>query len=197
VSTPHLPSWLLASRQSPAVMAGADSEYRCDLRVWDPSLPVLGWAMHNDADLTRTNPTVRRCIGFARAWGYGAIVRHLYGNILLDGVQHHDPCGLDNDAEPTGCGQQDLTVLAWGAGAAPHRASTVTAALWRGCIEHGGSLAVLGWTPDGQPCHPLDVRRDALPECLTPSAGGAGLGRHEIDDPHWSHLLADTYAGAS
>ncbi|MCW2690002.1 MAG: hypothetical protein JWR37_4892, partial [Mycobacterium sp.] len=36
-----------------------------------------------------------------------------------------------------------------------------------------------------------------IPECLTPSAGGAGLGHHELDDPHWSDLLADTFAGAS
>jgi hypothetical protein len=196
VSTPHLPNWLLA-RQSSAAMPGADSEYRCDLRVWDPSLPLLGWAMHDDANRIRTNPTVRRCIGFARAWGYGGIVRHLYGKPLSAGVQHHGPIGPNNDAEPSGHGQQDLTVLAWGADVAANRASTVTAALWRGCIEHGGSLAVLGWTPEGQPCHPLDVRPDTLPECLTPSAGGAGLGQHEIDDPHWSHLLADTYAGAS
>jgi hypothetical protein len=199
VTTPHLPNWLLPSRRSPAATSCAASAYRCDLRVWDPSLPVLGWAMHDDAGGACTTATVRRCIRFARAWGYGGIVRHLYDHPHRIGGQHGDPVGADNavDGATVGRRQQDLTVLAWGEGAAVERASAVTAALWQGCIERGGSLAVLGWTPDGQPRHPLDVRPETLPECLTPTAGVADLGRHEVDDPHWSRLLADTFAVAS
>lgn len=50
--------------------------YRYDLwRRWDIS---KGYAMFiglnpSTADKTADDPTIRRCIGFARSWGYGAL----------------------------------------------------------------------------------------------------------------------------
>ena len=51
-------------------------------RVWDSDEPRLAWVIFNgsEADQHRTDPTIRRCIGFARAWGYGGVdIANLYG----------------------------------------------------------------------------------------------------------------------
>jgi hypothetical protein len=50
--------------------------YRYKLwRIWDESLPMVLFIMHNpstaDADLD--DPTIRRCINFAKDWGYGGM----------------------------------------------------------------------------------------------------------------------------
>ena len=44
-------------------------------REWDAALPPLGWIMLNPstADDTRDDPTIRKCVGFARRNGYGSI----------------------------------------------------------------------------------------------------------------------------
>jgi len=49
--------------------------YRLD-RVWDESLPRLGWIMLNPstADGLADDPTIRRCINYARLHGFGGIV---------------------------------------------------------------------------------------------------------------------------
>jgi hypothetical protein len=61
--------------------AGRKWRYRL-VRVWDSDKPRLAWVILNgsDADEHRTDATVRRCIGFARAWGYGGVdIANVYG----------------------------------------------------------------------------------------------------------------------
>lgn len=56
-------------------------KYRYKLwRVWDKNLPKVLFIMLNPstADGSADDPTIRRCIGFAKAWGYGGI---MVGNI--------------------------------------------------------------------------------------------------------------------
>lgn len=51
-------------------------KYRFQLwRIWDDSLPKVLFVMHNPskADANVNDPTVKRCIGFAKSWGYGGI----------------------------------------------------------------------------------------------------------------------------
>lgn len=51
-------------------------KYRYHLRrVWDEQLPRICWIMLNPstADYTQDDPTIRRCIGFAKAWGCGGL----------------------------------------------------------------------------------------------------------------------------
>jgi hypothetical protein len=189
----HLP--IGGCRQSWAVFSACRTwRYRL-VRVWDSSQPRLALVMLNpsDADAYRNDPTIRRCIGFARAWGYGGVdVANLYGLVSKDPKvlwRHRDPVGPDNDRHLAAvCRDTDLTVLAWGAGADAARAHVVAAVLWRLAVRHGGSLAVLGWTLGAQPRHPLFVPKDTTPECLTLAAAGCGL--HEAEDRRWEDLLA-------
>lgn len=45
-------------------------------RRWDLSLPVVTFLMLNPstADARKDDATIRKCIGFAKAWGYGGII---------------------------------------------------------------------------------------------------------------------------
>jgi hypothetical protein len=165
------------------------------VHVWDSHMPRLGvvghsWSATNE---WRSDATVRRCIGFARAWGYGGIdIGNLFGLQAADPrklASVADPIGPDNDAHLAAmCADNDLIVLAWGAHACPDRARAVAHLLWRLSEDCGGSLAVLGWTERGQPRHPQYVPKDVTPECVTLGAGGYGL--HEAEDPRWQRLLA-------
>lgn len=165
------------------------------VRVWDPDKPRLGWVIFNGsrADDHRTDPTVRRCIGFARAWGYGGVdIANLYGLVSKNpaGVGHHvDPVGPDNDRHLAAvCSENDLTVLAWGTNADTDRVHVVAQMLRRLAKRHGGSLAVLDWTRGAQPLHPLLAPKDTTPKCLTLS--GSYCGVYELEDPRWGYLLA-------
>lgn len=193
----HLPFPRAAARDSWAVFSPC-RRYRYRLvRVWDSTQPRLGWVMLNSSDANehRDDPPVRRTIGFARAWGYGGIdIANLYGFVSKTPAALHDqddPIGPDNDAHLAAvCADNDLTVMAWGAGAEPGRAHDVAVLLWRLCIEHRRSLAVLGWTLGGQPSHPLYVPTSTAPECLTtaPVSRECPVWGY-ADDPHWAQLL--------
>lgn len=59
-----------------------DGNYRFKLwRIWDDSLPKVLFIMHNPstADENLDDPTIRRCMHFARSWGYGGIY---VGNLI-------------------------------------------------------------------------------------------------------------------
>ncbi|TMF61888.1 MAG: DUF1643 domain-containing protein, partial [Chloroflexi bacterium] len=65
---------------TPAAVRGAtfsaDRRYRYRLwRRWDGARPVVAFVMLNPstADARRDDPTIRRCIGFAKSWGFGGV----------------------------------------------------------------------------------------------------------------------------
>jgi hypothetical protein len=165
------------------------------VRVWDSHKPRLGVVGHcwSAASEWLTDPAMRRCARFARAWGYGGIdIGNLFGLQTADAgnlASVDDPVGPDNDAHLGAIYEDnDLILLAWGNGADPDRAHRVAQMLWHLGKQCGGSLAVLGWTECGQPRHPLYAPKDSTPECLTLSPKGHGL--HETEDPRWERLLA-------
>src|SRR5690348_9608350 len=71
------------------------------------------------ADESTDDPTVRRCIGFARAWGFGTVA---IGNLFASRTR--SPALLAEFSDPVGPGNGDwlvrlrdessLTVAAWG-----------------------------------------------------------------------------------
>lgn len=112
------------------------------------------------ADAMQDDPTIRRCINFARAWGHGAlVVVNLYAFRATDPMdlqRAEDPSGPDNamyvERETARAGQ---VVVAWGAH--PWARATIAATL-----VHRPAFA-LALNGDGSPKHPLYVRGDATP----------------------------------
>ncbi len=139
--------------------------YRYSLnRRWDIGRPRVGWIMLNPstADAEVDDPTIRRCMGFARSWGYGGIVvRNLYALRATDPRElrkHSDPIGPDNLLDE--CASDPLTIAAWGAhGAWRDRGNSVRSLLNR----IGIPLYHLGLTKDGHPRHPLYLKADLQP----------------------------------
>lgn len=141
--------------------------YRYRLRrEWDASKPALGFLMLNPstADHTKEDPTVRRCIGFAKAWGYGALeVVNIFALRSTDprGLRDvDDPIGPENDAAILECRcEVDMMIAAWGNhGEYMGRGLRVLEIL-----RAAGPLHCLSLTGAGQPGHPLYLRADSTP----------------------------------
>lgn len=163
-------------------------------RSWASSMPVLGVVMLQPDDHT-DNRTLRRISDFAEGWGYGGIdVCNVYGlraRSPLTVRTHADPVGANNDVHLAQLGRQrDLIVLAWGEMADQRRAAHVTQLLLRACRPRAASLAVLGWTYDGQPAHPCDLPKSTPLQCLTLDHGQLP----EVADPRWGRLMMATAA---
>jgi len=129
-------------------------EYRYTLtRVWDPALPTVTFVLLNPstADAVQLDPTLRRCIGFAKREGYGGmVILNLYAFRTKDPkvmMAAADPVGPDNDRVLAGV--TGTVVAGWGMNADPARVAQAVALLPR--------LHALGVTKDGQPRHPLYV----------------------------------------
>lgn len=112
------------------------------------------------ADATQDDPTIRRCIGFAKAWGCAGLeVVNLYAYRATkpaDMLAAGDPIGPANDSHIRAAAHRaKVIVAAWGANAARDRSVAVRSLL----SDH--TMHALGLTKDGHPRHPLFVRGDA------------------------------------
>jgi hypothetical protein len=113
------------------------------------------------ADATADDPTIRRCIGFARAWGFEGIrVGNLFDWRSTDPAElPDDDTAVSRECDPWLAFMRrcsELCVVAWGAHpAAARRAPAV--------LELLGDVHALGLTKDGAPRHPLYLRADASP----------------------------------
>ena len=116
------------------------------------------------ADEVRSDPTVTRCKGYARRWGYGKL---WVNNIFA--LRSTDPKALKLDSDPVGPSNDsqivisvdiaDITVLAWGGhGVYKNRGREVVDMLKNHKLEH--KLYCLGMTKTNQPKHPLYLRKD-------------------------------------
>ena len=116
------------------------------------------------ADEVRSDPTVTRCKGFAREWGYGALwVYNLFALRSPDpGALRDDPdpVGPDNDEDILrGARVADLIVCAWG----NHGVHLDRSAQVLRMLETEGlsdKMRHLGMTKLNQPRHPLFTRAD-------------------------------------
>ncbi|MEE8171109.1 MAG: DUF1643 domain-containing protein [Phycisphaerae bacterium] len=133
-------------------------------RVWDAARPIAAFVMLNPstADARRDDPTIRRCIGFARRWGFGALdVVNLFAfrATRVDALRRGaDPVGPANDRVLRCCVRRaDLVVAAWGNHGLLHDSATRVGPI----LSAAAAVHCLGVTKQGQPRHPLYVRGDA------------------------------------
>jgi hypothetical protein len=135
--------------------------------VFDVSLPLVAFVMLNPstADENDLDPTLRRCAGFARSWGYGGIV---VGNLFAfratdprDMKRAADPVGPDNDAElATIARDAELVICAWGVHGEWLDRDEQTVSILRRERE----LHAIAFTKDDHPCHPLYLRGTLRPQ---------------------------------
>lgn len=105
----------------PGALFSACDTYRYLLwRHWADG-PFCCFIMLNPstADATRNDPTVRRCIGFAKSWGFAGLdVVNIFALRSTDPKvlrKHADPIGPDNDeAIRVAVRRCHLVVCAWG-----------------------------------------------------------------------------------
>lgn len=142
-----------------------DGVYRYRLwREWDASLPRCAFVMLNPstADASQNDPTIRRCIGYATRWGYGALdVVNLFGYRATNPRELRtalDPVGPGNDEAILWAARVCRTVFAaWGVhGAFRGRDRYVEQLL----AEQSIGIYALGLTKDGHPRHPLYLPSD-------------------------------------
>lgn len=165
------------NRESGGAIFDPTGQYRYHLwREWNPQAPRLGFVMLNPsrADASFNDPTIRRCLGLAQTWDYGAVE---VGNLFAYRATHPqelcqvcDPVGLENDRyllemQP----RVQCLILAWGNhGRWQNRARRVLGLL------SGNPLYCLGLTRLGQPRHPLYVKQGIKPVEFQEPAGRAG-----------------------
>lgn len=142
----------------------ATGHYRYLLwRSWDEQAARVGFVMLNPsrADAVVNDPTIRRCLGFARSWGFGGLdVVNLFAYCATQPKelrQVADPVGRENDRYLAALTQRvDQIVLAWGNGGGLQSRDRAVMSLWGDHIP----IYCLGVTKRGQPQHPLYMRCD-------------------------------------
>lgn len=153
------------------------------VRVWGrDSGPVVAFIGMNpsSADELHDDRTVRRCIGFARDWGYA-------GMVMLNtwAVRGTDPAHLEAVTDPVGPENDEalamytasdletkrgtvhpvgLVVAAWGAIGSRRVAGRVRGEDVTELVTRYRDLYCLGQTRGGQPRHPLYLPRVIRPE---------------------------------
>lgn len=137
-------------------------------RTWDTGAHPLPIIMLNPstADASIDDPTIRRCMAFARRDGFGGI---LVANLFA--FRSPSPEAMKDEPDPYGpegstyiesvlhnAAEHHVPVLAaWGVhGAHLDRAKMVMIS----ALGHGTRMACLGTTKDGHPRHPLYVKGD-------------------------------------
>lgn len=150
-----------------------DRQYRYTLWRMSPSdlfemsignwTPYINFILLNPstADETNDDPTIRRCVGFAKEWGYGAVcITNLFA---YRATEPHamksvaDPIGPENDRWLVECSKNaEITVAGWGVHGGLHRRNIIV-------TEMIPTLTCLGTTKDGYPKHPLYLRKDLKP----------------------------------
>jgi len=141
-------------------------QYRYSLwREWNSVAPRVGFVMLNpsQADETVNDPTIRRCLGFARSWGYGSVeIVNLFAYRTPHPKQLRqvsDPIGQENDRTLVTFAQRvDRIILAWGNWGRLHGRDQVVRHLLR-----SADLYCLGMTRQAQPIHPLYLKSDRQP----------------------------------
>ncbi len=140
--------------------------YRYTLtRTWSDAPPLVVIGLNpSTADERINDPTITRCIDFAKRWSHGGLVMlNLFAYRSTDPkilYKVEDAVGEMNDATLMDHHEHPLILAAWGAEKiARERARRVVTAFH----VFGAKLHCLKLTKDGSPWHPLYVAADTKP----------------------------------
>lgn len=147
----------------------ACGQYRYRLsRAWDTAMPQCLFVMLNPstADADNDDPTIRRCIGFARAFGCGSL-----SVVNLFAFRATSPTDMKAAEDPVGP-KNDTTILeeviyangpiicAWGAHGGFRGRDRCVLDIIKQASKTPTALKI---TKDGFPGHPLYLRSDSTP----------------------------------
>ena len=150
---------------------GPRRRYRYRLwRTWDVATPRVLFVLLNPstADERVNDPTIRRCIGFARRWGFGGVeIVNIFAYRTTDPAALRtvaDPIGPRNDYHIKAARRRaSRCIAAWGNhGSYLDRSSHVLRAL-----DRLGDVECLCETKAGQPRHPLYVSGGKQPRLFS------------------------------
>lgn len=136
-------------------------------RIWDDSLCRVAFVMLNPstADGQEDDPTIRRCVGFAQAWGFGGIevvnvynLRATQPKALWKDVDRMGRWTHDVVAEHLDHGDIGAVVCAWGNHAKPDDVASLRDSFGRFEL----ALSCLGVNKSGAPKHPLYLAKATL-----------------------------------
>jgi hypothetical protein len=113
------------------------------------------------ADAENDDPTIRRCIRFARDWGYsGLLMLNTFAFRATDPdvmrVAPYPVGPLNDDCLRERTAKADLIIAAWGVLCPLQREQAV-------CNLIGKPIHCLGKSKEGRPKHPLYIRADTKP----------------------------------
>lgn len=142
-----------------------DRKYRYTLtRIWDETKPKVMFIGLNPstADETKDDPTIIRCINFAKSWGYGGLeMTNLFAFRATNPKvmkNEKEPIGKDNDTWlkklATEC---DIIIGAWGNDGALH-------ARGQEVMNMLDDLHYLALNKSGHPSHPLYLKSTLQPQ---------------------------------
>jgi hypothetical protein len=140
------------------------SKYRYSLsRIWDNNKPKVLFVMLNPstADADNDDPTIRRCINFAKDWGYGGLyVGNLYSYRATNPKELNNMSVLLGDDEVNRIHLMTMSIrcekiiCAWG-----NNAKFGTKSI-DGLFRE---LYCLALSKEGNPKHPLYLKKDLKP----------------------------------
>ena len=141
-------------------------------RIWDTSLLATVFIMLNPstADAKKDDPTIRACVEFAKRWGTGGLtVVNLFAfrSTFPEGLNHvNDPFGPFNYRHVERvCKSADIdkVICAWGS-KIPKKWDYVGTSMID-ILENQMSVKTyaLKINDDGEPRHPLYIKRDTKP----------------------------------
>lgn len=143
-------------------------KYRYQLwRIWNDKLPKVLFIMLNPstAGASEDDNTIRRCIGFAKSWGYGGLyVGNIFAYRSTDPkylLKAPDPVGKENNRHLSEMGNKcKAAVLAWGNPATTKKVINSLYPKYYPLDNVRIPLYYIQRCKDGTPAHPLYLKSD-------------------------------------
>jgi hypothetical protein len=158
---------MFADRSSAVISPCGTYRYALHRR-WDDG-PQCMFCMLNPsvADATKPDPTMKRCVNYAKSWGFAALT---IGNLFA--YRATDPDDMMGAAYPVGPDNNEwlirlaresaLILVAWGNHGSYRRRDAAVRRLLGG-VDGIPPLHYLKLTHEGQPCHPLRLLASLKP----------------------------------